>query len=53
VALATVPGDLGTVAGAGTAHLRVPPGAGTVSLEPPVAQAGAGAGMQAERMLVG
>jgi hypothetical protein len=54
VALATVPGeDLGSVRDAGTAHLGVAPGPGTVSLVPPVAQSGAGSGMQAQRMLVG
>lgn len=54
VALATVPGeDLGSTQDAGLAHLGVPPGPGTITLQAPVVQSGAGAAMSGMRMLVG
>jgi len=54
VALATVAGeDLGNVADAGMAYLGEPPGRGSVSLVPPIAQSGAGSGIAGMHMLLG
>ena len=54
VVLVTVPGeDGGTTSNSGMTHLGMPPGAGSVPLIPPVTQAGAGAGMVGQQMLVG
>lgn len=54
VVLVTVPGeDGGTVSNSGMAHLGMPPDADSVPLIPPETQAGAGAGMVGQQMLLG
>ena len=54
VVLVTVPGeDGGATSNSGMAHLGMPPGAGSVPLIAPVTQAGAGAGMIGQQMLLG